>query len=304
MTSVVVSSGRLRMLDGDVPGEPHDGGQMTALATRDGTTWYAVVDHHVVLRGAPTATWSVVAEAEDAGITCLLETSVGLFAGTEGAHLLRLDGKTLVPVASFEHAPGRTGWYTPWGGPPAVRTLSEAADGTLYVNVHVGGIVRSRDAGLTWHPTIDIDTDVHQVLVHRASGVVFAACGVGGLATSTDGGDHWAIDADGLHGQYCRAVAVSGRTVLVSASTGPGSRRGALYRRSLSGGQFERCEAGLPEWFAGNIDSGWLDADDQRCLFAEPDGRVYESVDEGRSWTEVAHGLRDVRAVISSADAG
>jgi hypothetical protein len=246
----------------------------------------------------------VVAEDDDAGITCLLETGAGLLAGTEGAHLLRLDAATLEPVASFERAPGRADWYTPWGGPAAVRTLSEAADGTLYVNVHVGGVLRSRDAGRTWEPTIDIHTDVHQVLAHQSSGLVFAACGVGGLATSADGADRWSIDTEGLHGRYCRAVAVSGRTVLVSASTGPGGRRGALYRRSLSGGRFERCVTGLPEWFDGNIDTGWLAATDRRCLCAAPDGRLYESLDEGSTWTVAMQALRDVSAVILPADGG
>lgn len=302
MTSVVLASGGLRVLDGEpVP----DGRQVTALTTSDGIHWFAVVDQRSVRRGAPAAGWDGIAEHADGGITCVQETGAGVLAGTEGAHLLRLDGTTLEPMASFERAPGRADWYTPWGGPPAVRTLSEAAaDGTLYVNVHVGGILRSRDAGRTWEPTIDIHTDVHQVLAHRSSGLVFAACGVGGLATSADGADRWSIDTAGLHGKYCRALAVSGGTVLVSASTGPSGGRGALYRRNLSGGRFERCVTGLPEWFDGNIDTGWLVATDRRCLCAAPDGRVYESLDEGRSWTVVAEGLREVRAVILPADDG
>ena len=54
--------------------------------------------------------------------------------------------------------------FTPWGGHPAVRTIAAGAEGELYVNVHVGGILRSDDDGASWRPTIDIRSDVHEVL--------------------------------------------------------------------------------------------------------------------------------------------
>ena len=55
---------------------------------------------------------------------------------------------------------GRDRWYTPWGGPPDTRSMT-SADGKVYANVHVGGVVRSADAGRTWQPTaLDIDADV------------------------------------------------------------------------------------------------------------------------------------------------
>jgi len=75
--------------------------------------------------------------------TCFARTQRGLFVGTARAHLVR-DGDV---VESFDAVPGRDDWYTPWGGPPDTRSIAEAADGTLHVNVHVGGIPRSRDGG-------------------------------------------------------------------------------------------------------------------------------------------------------------
>ena len=56
----------------------------------------------------------------------------------------------------------RTG--SPPGADPAVRTIAAGAEGELYVNVHVGGILRSDDDGASWRPTIDIRSDVHEVL--------------------------------------------------------------------------------------------------------------------------------------------
>jgi len=65
------------------------------------------------------------------------------------------------------------------------------------VNVHVGGIVRTRDAGETWEPTIDICTDVHEVWAGEP--VVFAACALGPCPVSEDRGDSWCIEDEGLH---------------------------------------------------------------------------------------------------------
>ena len=65
------------------------------------------------------------------------------------------------------------------------------ADGSvLLANVHVGGIPRSTDGGVTWQPTIDVDSDVHEVRAHpHRSGVVMAAAAIG-LCASRDGGRH------------------------------------------------------------------------------------------------------------------
>jgi photosystem II stability/assembly factor-like uncharacterized protein len=157
----------------------------------------------------------------------------------------------------------------------------------VYVNVHVGGILRSPDNGLSWTPTgLDIDTDVHQVLA--VDHLVLAALGHGGLARSSDGGRSWTVTSDGLHASYCRAAAVSDQTVLLSASTGPRTRQGALYRGSIAGDTFERCHKGLPEWFPSNIDTGCLALDGTNAAFGTDDGRVFVSTDTGGSWTQAA----------------
>src|SRR4030095_6132068 len=63
-------------------------------------------------------------------------------AGAAEAHLVRLEDGELRWVDPFDRAEGREGWYTPWGGPPDVRSLARDADGTLRVNVPRGGVRR------------------------------------------------------------------------------------------------------------------------------------------------------------------
>lgn len=223
---------------------------------------------------------------------CLVPVDGEVLVGTAEAHLVRPgEGR----IDAFERAPGRDRWYTPWGGPPDVRTMAASGDGTLYVNVHVGGILRSADGGASWQPTLDIDLDVHQVVV-APDGTVLAACAYG-LAVSRDRGDTWSVDDEGLHATYARAVALAGDTVLLSASTGPGGQRAALYRRPLSGGRFERATAGLPEWFAGNVDTGCVAADGDTAALGTADGTVWASGDAGATWSVLSSGLPAVRCV-------
>ncbi|MGH2688516.1 MAG: WD40/YVTN/BNR-like repeat-containing protein, partial [Actinomycetota bacterium] len=187
--------------------------------------------------------------------------------------------------------------YTPWGGPPATRSLSVGPDGVVYANVHVGGILRSADEGRSWEPTIDIDADVHQVLADPSEpGRVFAAAAVG-LAVTDDGGASWRYETDGLDASYARAVAIADGLVLVSVSRGPGGQRSALYRCPLGGGPFERCTDGLPEWFASNVDTACLAAEGPVVVFGTDEGSVFLSEDGGATWRVLADGLPAVRSV-------
>jgi hypothetical protein len=271
----------------------HAGTPVTAIV-RDGPHLWAIVDRTEVWY-APEDEWHHVATLEGAEATCIAMTDA-IHVGSSGARLFRLNGGSLEPVAGFDAVEGRDGWYTPWGGPPDTRSISEWGQ-DVYVNVHVGGIPHTSDQGRTWNPTIDVDEDVHQVAT--AEGVVLAA-GARGLSVSTDRGATWTLRTDGLEAHYCRAVVVCGQSVLVSASNGPRGGRAAVYRASLESGPFQRCREGLPEWFHDNIDTYCLDAlnDGSYAAFGTADGRVYTSGDGGVTWEAVVTGLSPVQQLL------
>lgn len=273
-----------------------DGREITALAPgTDG--WWVLADGREVIRLRGDAVESVASIDEEAG-RCLLPVEGGALVGTAKARLALVRSGSAELLASFDAAEGRDGWYTPWGGPPDTRSLSAGADGALLANVHVGGILRAVDPHGAWEPTIDVDADVHQVVADpRTVGHVVAATALG-LAETSDGGATWDFATEGLHAPYARAVALDGDVLFLSASTGPRGGRAAVYRRKRGAGAFERCEGGLPEWFAGNVDSHCLAAGAGTVVFGTEDGRLFASDDGGELWDAAADGLGQVTCVV------
>jgi hypothetical protein len=293
---VATADGLHELGDGGVLGRVHHSGRVVTTVAQGRKEYWTVVDGSEVWHTADLDRWTHLADMANHRGTCIATMDDDVLVGSSQARLFRVVGEGLEPVSAFDRAEGRSAWYTPWGGPPDTRSISEW-DEAVYVNVHVGGILRTEDQGETWTPTIDIDADMHQVTT--AEGLVLAAS-AGGLAMSTDRGGAWTFRSEGLEAPYSRAVTVCGDAVLVSASGGPRGGHAAVYRGALAGGGLERCRTGLPEWFDDNIDSYCLDAHPDRpfVAFGTSDGMVFASEDAGRGWAEFASGLPPVRRVL------
>ena len=297
MTRIVVATvDGIHTLDagGAVGPTEHTGRSVTGLA-RARDEFLAVLDASEVWRSTGPE-WSHVADLPDPRATCITAIGDEVFVGSAEARLFRLSDGSLVPVEAFDRAPGRDRWYTPWGGPPDTRSIANWDD-DVYVNVHVGGIVRTEDDGATWTPTIDVDDDVHHVTT--AEGLVLAAT-AGGLAVSADRGDSWTFRSEGLESPYSRAVAVCGDLLLVSASNGPRGGNAGVYRAPIDRGAFERCRVGLPDRFEDNVDTYCLDAlpDGSFAVFGTSDGSLFASSDQGASWERLVGSLPSISRVL------
>lgn len=276
-----------------------EGRRVTSLRRR-GDDWWAVADGDTIVRRDADGSWSDVATSEHR-LTCSLPVPDGAIVGTRDGHLLRLFKDRFARIEGFDEVEGRDTWHAVGSDVPYVRSLTQTSKGTLLANVHVGGIPRSANNGTTWKPTIDPEIDVHEVRAHPSDPQVVIAAAGHGFCESRDAGETWTVSTEGFHASYLRAVTFPTSTVVVSASDGPFGHRGALYRRALEGGPVERCTDGLPEWIDGNVDTGCLDAARSRSAsvtaFGAPDGTVFASHDEGRTWSTLATGLGRIAAV-------
>jgi len=276
----------------EVPGR-----QAWTLAAEENGSALAIIDQQSLWRRARDGGWTEIAKSKS--LSSCLNTRGEVFVGTDdGAHLLRLAGGTLKPVESFDRTPGRDTWAAgaalidgKWIGPPlGIRSMSASPDGAvLLVNVHVGGIPRSTDRGASWHPTINIDTDVHQVAAHPTRPGVAAAAAARGLCISRDGGMSWRIETEGLDHPYCSAVAFIGDDIYVAASDGHFVKEGGVYRRPIdSSVALKPVGGGVPRVLDGIVDTANIAVDGASAAIVDRGGNVYLSEDAGLSWARAA----------------
>jgi len=261
----------------------------------------AIVDRRWLRRRAPDGVWSTIATTAF-DLACCVAVGDVIYIGTDDARVLRVDANgALEPLRGFDTVAGRDTWYAGSAvingqriGPPlGIRSITATPDGAvLLANVHVGGIPRSTDGGATWKPSIDVDSDVHEVRAHPTRpGIVMAAAAIG-LCTSRDGGRTWDVEQEGLHASHCSAVAFAGDDVLVSASVDHFAAQGAIYRRPVDGpGPLVAIAGGLPKWIGGIADTRCIAAHGAAVAIADRNGNLYVSGDTGRSWSRRADGL-------------
>lgn len=283
------------------------GQAVRALARyRDGGA-LAIVDGHSLCRRTPQGQWSTIATSE-LRLACSVAVGDMVYVGTDDARVLRVSANGKIdPLGGFDAVAGRDTWYAGSAlingqlvGPPlGIRSITATSDGAvLLANVHVGGIPRSTDAGVTWQPTIDVDSDVHEVCAHPIHpGIVIAAAAIG-LCISRDGGARWTIEQEGLHASYCSAVAFSGNDILVAASADHFATQGSVYRRPIDGEHLTPVSGGLPRWIDGIADTGCIATLASAVAVADKAGNLYMSVDAGGRWSCRANGLPTVSSVL------
>ncbi|MEP6733778.1 MAG: hypothetical protein ABJE10_24240 [bacterium] len=261
----------------------------------------AIIDGHSLCRRNHDGEWTTIATSESQ-LSCALRVGDGTYIGTDDARVLHVSAAGgISELTGFNSVPGRETWYAGSAvidgrrlGPPlGIRSMTATSDGAvLLVNVHVGGIPRSTDGGLTWRPTVDVNNDVHEVRAHPTDPSVVIAAAANGLWVSRDSGATWIVEREGLHGLHCAAVAFSGDDLLVSAAADHFATESAVYRRAVGGADpLVPVGAGLPRWLNGIVDTSCIATNDAALAMADKAGNVYVSTDAGRSWARRADGL-------------
>jgi len=260
-----------------------------------------VVGGRMLRQRSSTGAWRTIAVSESE-LSCSVTVSGEIYVGTDDAEVLRLGANgNLEHVSGFAGVPGRDTWYAGTAlvdgkllGPPlGIRSMTATCNGAaLLANVHVGGIPRSTDGGATWHPTINIDEDVHEVRAHDTRPDVVIAAAATGLCISRDGGQTWSVEREGLHAPYCSAVAFAGTDIVVAASEHHFAPQGGIYRRPLDGsGPLLPVGGGLPKWLDGIVDTACIATHASTLALADRGGNLYLSEDAGQTWSRRADRL-------------
>ena len=197
-----------------------------------------------------------------------------LLVGTERARLAWVVDGELNFIDGFDAVPERKLWKTPWGGPPDVRSLAVSTDGTIYANIHVGWVVRSRDGGETWENLQEgLEMDVHQVATHPSDPATVFAATARGFYLSRDYGDTFTHQRSGMPYYYQR---------------GPHSRVDAQLYRSDDAGENWVLVSGLPEQIGENIDTFQIiTVSGAKALVVVDDTTLYQTDDLGLNWQKV-----------------
>ncbi len=288
---LIATSNQVFSLQDGVPIQRLELDGIRCLDEGEGCAAIGLADGQVVVlangRGLPRVTGI---EGSVECIAVLNEEPLQILLGTDPAHLYMLngDGGPAKHSASFAGLACRDGWYTPWGGPPAVRSLARQGD-WVYADIHVGSIMRSPDRGATWEPvTPDLHDDVHQVATGPAAGMVYANT-ADAVFISPDNGQSWDPRKEGLPLRYGRALAVHPQDpdcLLASVSRGPGGdAQGELYYSGDAGGSWTRATAGFPA-AKGNIDTFQVAFDGDGTAWAAVEDGIYRSDDKGESWSD------------------
>jgi hypothetical protein len=220
------------------------------------------------------------------------ENPLDLLIGTTPPYLYRLEEEGPAErVKAFDELSVRDKWYTPWGGPAAVRSLAKTGDGWVYADIHVGSIMRSPDMGESWKPvTPSLHVDVHEVNTSPASNDRVYANTYLSVYVSDDRGRSWEHRSNVLNDRYGRGIAVhpgDPDTVLCGVSDGPSGAdvHGQLHLTQDAGLNWAHVTDGFPESTRKNIDTFHIAFHGNETAWVCDEETLYLSRDKGKSWT-------------------
>lgn len=168
---------------------------------------------------------------------------------------------------------------------------------TILVATAGQGILRSNDAGSTWHrlgltEPIEFDGVVRALAVDPSRPERIYAGADCGFCISDDGGAHWRRADSAINGMTVWSIAVDpNHPAVVYAGTGAPSRC-AIFKSLDAGETWQRLPPELPEFCAGvnrpRMLTICVDPDDSRQVwFGVEEGGAWRSADAGESWSRV-----------------
>ena len=214
-------------------------------------------------------------------------------------------GKTWRELAGLRKTSTVDKWFFP--PPPRIGHVKDIVlDGDrLLVGVEIGTLSVSMDFGETF-VELEVDPevrerDIHRVLVHPARpDRMIVANGIVGLVTSHDRGKTWQRNKMPDKANYPDPIVLhpdNPDLVFMTAGTGwpsnwyvAGRGRGKILRSRDGGITWTRLLGGLPDGQRAVFSGLTIEASPEGTALyaADTDGQVFESLNEGETWTVIA----------------
>jgi photosystem II stability/assembly factor-like uncharacterized protein len=237
-----------------------------------------------------------------------------VYAGTEPSNLYRSedDGRSWEELTALTTLPSAPTWsFPPRPYTSHVRWIAThpVDPDTVYAGIELGGVMTTRDGGLTWEDRKPGSYhDCHALVTHAAAPErVYEAAG-GGVAFSEDSGGTWRTLDEGLGDRrYVWGLAVDPADPdrwYVSAAHGSGTAHrnngqaaARLFRRS-GPGLWEAADGGLPDPLP-YMPYALLAPSPSTVYAGFQNGTIWRSVDAGGTWEQLAVQLPRLLALVA-----
>ena len=183
----------------------------------------------------------------------------------------------------------------------------------ILLGIEHGGIVRTRDGGLTWEDlSAGIEyLDVHVVNRDPAQAELFYATTARGFYRSEHGGHDWILSQEGVTRDFFHDFVVrpgvASSLFLATANGSPpswirdGGAKSAIYRSEDGARTWQQLTGGLPESLEPMVWGLVGDPVDDARLYAAIGNGVWHSDDRGDSWGQIYEGSSALRTLSVSA---
>ena len=212
--------------------------------------------------------------------------------GGEPASIFRSNngGETWDDCLAFKQVPESRDWFfhseTRYSHVRDMRLAPHNPD-WIYAGIEVGGIVRTRDGGNTWQQLSGTDADVHYLNMSPSRPATVYAATAAGPYRSDDAGDNWQAIHNGLERHYTVPIMAApddDRHVLVAVANNAGRKGAQAYKSSNAGDDWQRL-VGLGSDDDMAVAFAWDPINPEQVYVGTDSGRLFASVDRGRTWS-------------------